>query len=253
MIAPSGFRLLTVSAAFLASGVAASAAEITVMASNAVKEAYSELVPLFEKQSGHKVTIVWGGTIDLKKRIGQGEVADIVITPASDIEDLIRQDLLAAGSRVDLVRSSIGVAIRRGTPRPDLSSGEGLKTSLLASKSIIISGGPSSYYLLGVFDKMGIAAALKPKMTQLASGAPVGEVLAQGRGDIGFTQVSEFLPFKNTIDYVGPLPSDIQLVTVFSSGLHRSAPSPAAAKALVKFLTGPQAVPVLKENGLEPG
>ncbi len=246
------FRLLAACAAVLVSAVAASAAEIKVMASNAVKEAYSELVPIFEKQSGHKVTIVWGGTIDLKKRIGEGEVTDIVITPSTDIDELMRQGKLAAGSHVDLVKSTIGVAVRPGTPRPDLSSGDGLKTSLLASKAIIISGGPSGYYLLSLFDKMGILGAIRPKMTQLASGLPVGDVLARGQGDIGFTQVSEFLPIKG-IDYVGPLPPDVQLVTVFSSGIHRAAPSPDAAKALIAFLTGPQALPVLQKAGLEPG
>lgn len=245
-------RWLPLFAAILVSAGSATAAEIKVMASNAVKEAYSELFPVFEKQSGHRVAIVWGGAIDLKKRIGEGEVTDIVITPSNDIDELIRQGKLAAGSHVDLVKSTIGVAVRPGTPRPDLSSGEGLKKSLLASKSIVISGGPSGYYLLNLFDKMGIVSALKPKMTQLASGQPVGEVLARGDSDIGFTQVSEFLPIKG-IDYVGPMPADVQLVTVFSSGIHRSAPSPDAAKALVKFLTGPDALPVLRKTGLEPG
>jgi molybdate transport system substrate-binding protein len=252
MIAPSAFRLLTVSAAFLASGVAASAAEIKVMASNAVKEAYTELVPAFEKQSGHKVTFVWGGTIDLKKRINEDEVTDIVITPTADIDELIRGGKLVAGSHVDLVKSRIGVAIRPGAPKPDLSSGESLKRSLLAAKSIVISGGPSGYYLLGLFEKMGIMGAVRPKMTQLASGQPVGVPLARGEGDIGFTQVSEFLPIKG-IDYIGPLPADIQQVTVFSSGIHRFAPQPDAAKALIRFLRGPEAIAVLKRDGLELG
>lgn len=252
MTAVHFMKVLAMAVPFLAAAAPAGAAEIKVMASNAVKEAYSELIPAFEKESGHKVTVAWGGTIDLKKRIAAGEIADIVITPSGDIDEMIRDGKLAAGTRVDLVKSLIGVAVRRGAPKPDLSSGEGLKKSLLASKAIVISGGPSGYYLRDVFEKMGIAAAIKPKLTQIGSGLPVGDVLAQGRGDIGFTQISEFLPFK-TIDYVGPLPADIQLVTVFSSGMHRVAPSPDAAKALVKFLTGPAAVPVLKRDGLEPG
>ena len=239
-------------AAVILAPVVASAAEIKVMASNAVKDAYTELLPIFEKQSGHKVTVAWGGTLDLKKRIGDGEVSDIVITPANDIEEMIRSGKLAAGSRVDLVKSTIGVAVRPGTPRPDLTSGENLKKALLASKAIIISGGPSGYYMLDLFDKMGILAALKPKMKQTASGEPVGEALARGEGDIGFTQVSEFLSIKG-IDYVGPMPSDVQLVTVFSAGMHRASPFPDAANALVRFLTGPNAVPVLKKAGLEPG
>ena len=243
---------LALAAMILAPAARATAAEIKLMASNAVKDAYVELLPMFEKQSGHKVTVIWGGTIDLKKRIGDGEITDIVITPANDIDDLIRSGQLAQGSRVDLVKSIIGVAVRRGTPRPDLSSGESLKKALLASKAVIISGGPSGYYMRDLFDKMGISAALKPKMTQIASGEPVGEALARGEGDIGFTQVSEFLSIQG-IDYVGPMPADVQLVTVFSSGVHKAAPSPDAAKALVRFLTGPNAMPVLKKAGLEPG
>lgn len=243
---------LALAAMILVPSVSASAAEIKMMASNAVKDAYVELIPAFEKQSGHKVTVAWGGTLDIKKRIADGEVTDIVITPARDIDDMIRSGKLAQGSRVDLVKSIIGVAVRRGTPKPDLSSGESLKKALQASNAVIISGGPSGYYMLDLFGKMGIAAALKPKMKQTASGEPVGEALARGEGDIGFTQVSEFLTIKG-IDYVGPMPSDVQLVTVFSAGMHRAAPSPDAAKALLRFLTGPAAAPVLNTAGLEPG
>jgi molybdate transport system substrate-binding protein len=221
MIAVRFMRVLAMALPFLARAPAG-AAEIKVIASNAVKEAYSELIPAFEKGSGHKVTVVWGGTIDLKKRIAAGEITDIVITPSGDIDEMIRDGKLVAGSRVDLVKSLIGVAVRRGAPRPDLSSGESLKKSLLASKAIVVSGGPSGYYLLGVFEKMGIAAAIKPKMTQIGSGLPVGDVLVQGRGDIGFTQISEFLPYAKTVDYVGPLPADIQQVTVFSIGRLRT-------------------------------
>ncbi|HUL00731.1 MAG TPA: substrate-binding domain-containing protein [Nitrospirota bacterium] len=228
-----------------------SAAEITVIASNAVKEAFSELVPNFEKVSGHKVKTIWGGTVDITQRIAGGEVVDIVIVPASGIDNLIKQGRLT-GNRVDFVRSGIGVAIRPGAPRPDISTGEAVKSSLLAAKSIVLSSGPSSVYLAGMFQQMGIANVIKPKMKQLAPGLSVGEALARGEGDIGFTQVSEFLAVKG-IDYIGPLPADIQHLTVFSMGLHKNAPSADAAKALIKFLTAPEAAPAIRKSGMEPG
>ena len=228
------------------------AADIKVIASNAVKEAFAELVPAFETASGHTVTTVWGGTLDITRRIAGGEVVDIVIIPAAGIDDLIRQGRLARGSRVDFTRSAIGVAIRPGAPRPDISSGEALKASLLAATSIVLSSGPSSFYLLDLFETMGIAATIGPKIRRLAPGASVGEALARGEGDVGFTQVSEFLAIKG-IEYLGPLPADVQHITVFSMGLHAAAPAAEAARALMTFLTSPDAAPVIRHAGMEPG
>src|SRR5882672_504491 len=185
-------RTLAICAALLASS-AAGAAEIKVIASNAVKEAYTKLVPVFEKKSGHHVTVDWGGTADIVKRVSSGEVADIVITTSAYIDDLTKQGKLAPGSRVDLAKSIIGVALRPGAPKPDLSSGEGLKKSLLAAKGIVISGGPSGVYLNEWFRKMGIADQIKSKTIQLAPGGSPGEAVARGEGDLGFTQVSELL------------------------------------------------------------
>lgn len=245
------FRSLALCAALLVSATAARAAEIKMIASNAVKEAYTRLVPVFEKQSGHHVTINWGGTADIMRRIEGGEVTDIVVTTSASIDELTRHGKLAPGSRVDLAKSTIGVALRPGAPKPDLRNGEGLKTSLLAAKSIILSGGPSGVYLATLFQKMGIADEIKGKTKTLAPGASPGEAVARGEGDIGFTQVSELLAVKG-IDYLGPLPADVQQVTVFSAGLHKAAPAPDAAKALVKFLTSPDAAPAVKKSGLEP-
>src|SRR5216683_2827806 len=217
---------------------AAIAAEIKVIASNAVREPYRELVPIFEKNTGHRVTIDWGGTVDIVKRVGGGEVADIVIIPAGRIDDFVKQGKLAG--RTDLAKSGVGVAARAGAPRPDISSAEALKNTLLAAKSIILSSGPSSLYLPTLFEKMGIAAQLKPKIIQIGPGLPVGETVARGEGEIGFTQMSELMSVKG-VDYLGPLPADIQLITVFSAGLHAQAPAPDAARALLKFLTAPEA------------
>jgi len=229
---------------------AAGAAEIKVIASNAVREPYRELVPVFEKATGHKVTIDWGGTVDIVRRVDSGEVADIVIIPAPRIDDFVRQGRLA--SRIDVARSGVGVAVRAGAPRPDISSADALRTALLAAKSIVLSSGPSSLYLPTLFQKMGIAEQLKPKIIQIGPGLPVGETVARGEGEIGFTQMSELMSVKG-IEYLGPLPADIQMITVFSAGLHVAAPAPDAARALLKFLTAPDAAPVLRSHGMEPG
>jgi molybdate transport system substrate-binding protein len=227
------------------------AAEIKVMATNAVKEAVNDLIPQFEKVSGHTVKTVWDGTPVVAKRIAAGEIVDIVSIPAAGIDDLIKQGKLAAGSRVDFVQSKIGVAVRPGAPKPDISSGEALKASLLAAKSIILSGGPSGGYLTGLFKRMGIESAIKPKIKQLVPGQLVGEALARGEGDLGFTQISEFLMVKG-IDYIGPLPADIQSITVYSLGVHANAPSKEAAKILIKFLTSPEAVSAIRKRGMDP-
>jgi molybdate transport system substrate-binding protein len=229
---------------------AANAAGIKMIASNAVREPYGELLPAFEKNTGHKVTVDWGGTVDIVKRVESGEISDLVIIPAARINDLIAKGRLA--SRTDLVRSGVGIATRAGVPRPDVSSVEALRSTLLAAKSIVLSSGPSSLYMPTLFQKMGIADAVKSKIIQIAPGLGVGDTLARGEGEIGFTQMSELMSVKG-IQYLGPLPAEVQFVTVFSAGLHASAPAPDAARALLKFLTGPDAAPVLKSHGKEPG
>ena len=244
-------RALAVLCALFATTGFAHAADIHLLASNAVKQAWLQLAPKFEKLSGDKVVVEWGGTADIARRIGNDEQQDVVIAPAATIDDLIRQGKLAPGSRADIAASPIGVAVRRSATRPDLSSGDALKRFLLSAKSIVISAGPSGIYLNGLFRKWGIAEAIKGKTRQLAPGENPGEVLARGAGDIGFTQVSELLPL-NGIDYLGPLPADIQNATIFSAGLGLMAQNSNGARALVKFLTAPDAATVLTKTGLKP-
>jgi molybdate transport system substrate-binding protein len=245
-------RAATLAAAILISTSMAQTAELRVLSSNAFKEAYLELVPGFEKATEHKVVTTWAGTNDILKRMHAGETYDLVIMAGPALDGLIKQGKIVAGSRVDLVKSGVGVAVRAGAPRPDISSGEALKRTLLAAKSVGYSQGPSGVYIEGLFQRLGIADALKPKSKQTQPGNPVGVLIARGEAEIGFQQISELLPIAG-IDYLGPLPPDIQHVTVFAAGLHTGAKEAEAAKALVKFLTAPAAVPVIKQKGLEPG
>jgi molybdate transport system substrate-binding protein len=230
----------------------AHAAEVKVMAANAVKGAFLELATAFEKSSGHKVTTVWGGTEGVAKRISDGEVVDVVLIAAPNIDKLIQTGKLMAGSRVDFAKSGVGVAVRSGLPTPDISSSEALKKAVLSAKSVAYSSGPSGFYIADLFKKMGIADQIKDKVKQPPSGVQVGEMVARGDADLGFQQISELLHVKG-IDYLGPLSADIQNITVYSTGLHSAAPSSDAAKALVKFLTAPAVGPILKKIGMEPG
>jgi molybdate transport system substrate-binding protein len=239
-------------AATLVGATTAQAAEIKVIASAAIKAVVLELIPAFEKASGHKVSITWAGTEAITKRISGGEVVDVVLIAAPNIERLIQEAKLVAGSRADVAKSGIGVVVRAGLPKPDISSGEAVKKAVLEAKSVAYSSGPSGFYLADLFKKMGIADQIKDKVKQTPSGVQVGEVVARGEVDLGFQQVSELLHIKG-IQYLGPLPPDIQHTTVFSAALHAAAAAADAAKALVKSLTAPEAGPIVRKHGMEPG
>ena len=228
----------------------ADTAEIKVLSSIATREAYLELVPQFERASGHKVATTWAGTTDIMKRMAEGERYDLVMISSAELDELIRQGRIVAGSRVDIAKSGIGVAVRAGAPRPDISSGEALKAALLAARTVGYTSGPSGVYMAALIERMGIAAAVKPKHRGVPSGGTIGTIVASGEAEIGFQQVSELVHISG-IDYIGPLPPDVQKVTVFSSGIHVGATNPDAAKALVRFLAAPAAHPAIQAAGLE--
>ncbi len=229
----------------------AQSAEISVLSSGAVREIVTELLPQFEKSSGHKAAVTWSGTATIKKQIGGGEIYDLVIVGAPVIEDFIKAGKVRPGSRVDLVRSGVGVAVKAGAPKPDIGSAAAVKNTLLAAKSVAYSTGPSGVYVQKLFEKLGIADQMKAKSKQTASGTRVGDYLVRGEAEIGFQQVAELI-HKKGIDFLGPLPPEIQNITVFSSGIHAGAKQPDAAKALQAFLAAPAAAPVIKKNGMEP-
>jgi molybdate transport system substrate-binding protein len=196
--------------------------------------------------------MIWDGTNGIAKRVGGGEVADLVIIAAPSLDRLIAEGKLVSGSRTDVVKSGVGVAVRAGLPKPDISSGEAVKRAVLAANTVAYSSGPSGAYVAEMLKKMGIADQIKGKVKQPPPGSPVGELLARGEADLGFQQVSELVHFKG-IDYVGPLPPDVQNMTIYAAGLHTAASAPDAARALVKSLTSPQAGPIFRRAGLEPG
>ncbi|HLX25294.1 MAG TPA: substrate-binding domain-containing protein, partial [Usitatibacter sp.] len=177
-----------------------------------------------------------------------GEETDLVIMAGKGIDDLIAEGLLAKGSRVDLVRSKIGVAVKAGAPRPDISTVDALKRALDSAKSIAYSSGPSGVYLAEVFKRWELPPA---KLHQTAPGMPAGDIVASGECEIGFQQISELMPVKG-IDYIGPLPEELQLVTIFSAAIGAKAKNAQAASALVRYFTSSGIAATLAKHGLDP-
>ena len=225
-------------------------AEIKVLSSIATKEAYLELVPQFESATGHQVATTWAGTTAIMQRMAADERYDLIVISSTELDELIRQGKIVAGSRVDLAKSGIGIAVRTGAPRPDVRSSVALKQALLAAKTVGYTSGPSGVYMAGLIEKMGITAEVKPKHRGVPSGGTIGTIVASGGAEIGFQQVSELVHIPG-IDYIGPLPPDIQCITVFSCGLQAGASQPDAAKALMAFLTTSAAKNVMTKHGLE--
>jgi molybdate transport system substrate-binding protein len=230
----------------------AGAAEIKVLSTQATEDTYRELVPQFEKATGHKVTTVFSGTLNVQKRLADGESYDMIIMAGPAIDAQIKAGKALAGSRVDLAKSGVALGVPKGAPKPDIGSVEALKKTLLAAKSIGYSTGPSGVYMLSLFEKLGIADEVKGKLKQTPSGVFVGNLIANREVEIGFQQVSEIATFPG-VDFVGPLPAEVQQTTVFSSAIIAGAKQVEAAKALVKFLTTPQAAAAFRKRDMEPG
>jgi molybdate transport system substrate-binding protein len=234
----------------------ANAAEVRVMISGGLTVAYKELVPEFERLTGNKVLTAYGPSMGttvnaIPIRLERGEPADVLIMVGYALGDLVKQGKVVADSRVDLVKSPIGIAVKSGAPKPDISSADAVKRALLATKTIAYSDSASGVYVsTEMFEKLGIADAMKDKARKIPA-TPVGEIVARGDAEIGFQQVSELPPVQG-IDIVGQLPSELQKVTVFSAGIASVSKEPDAGKALIKFLASPTASAVIIKSGMEP-
>ncbi len=233
---------------------AASAAEVHVMISGGLSAAYNALVPEFEKATGNKVVTAYGPSMGtttnaIPMRLERGEPADVLILVGYALDDLVKKG--KAVSRVDLVNSKIGVAVKAGAPKPDISSADAIKRALLAAKTVAYSDSASGVYIsTEMFDKLGIAAEMKDKARKIPA-TPVAEIVARGEAEIGMQQISELKPIAG-IDIVGPLPDSLQKVTVFSAGIATVSKEPEAGKALIKFLASPAAREIIVNSGLEP-
>jgi molybdate transport system substrate-binding protein len=230
----------------------ANAAEIKIISANALKTVLEELTPAFEKATDHKLVVIWGGAVPLKAQIEKGEAFDLAVLTAAGIDDLIKQGKLVTATRINLAISGAGVAVRKGAPKPDISTVEAYKRALLNAKSVAYVGqGSTGIYLKELLPRLGIADALKDKIKLLPLGNPVALAIANGEAEIGMTQISEILPYAGA-ELVGPFPAEIQLKTFFATAVATNAKEPQPAKALIKFLTAPAAAPVFKAKGLDP-
>ena len=225
---------------------------ITVLAGRATQDLLNEMQPALEKATGHKVELIWANASSVRKRMASGESYDVVIIVASDIDLFIKHHQLAPGSRTDLMKTTVAVAVRAGAPHPDISSADAVKRTLLAAKSIAYSSGTSGEYTVTMVEKLGIADKVMPKMVQVGQGVRVAGLLAKREVEIGLQQASELIN-EPGIDYLGPLPPELQKTSTYAAGIGAASKHPDAARALIKALMSPEAVAVMKKHGLDPG
>jgi molybdate transport system substrate-binding protein len=234
----------------------AGAAEIRVMISGGLSAAYEVLVPEFERATGHKVLTARGPSMGttvnaIPVRLERGEPADVLIMVGYALKDLADKGKVTPGSSVDLVKSPIGIAVKSGAPRPDISTADALKRTLLAAKTIAYSDSASGVYIsTEMFQKLGIADDMKDKARKIPA-TPVAEIVAHGDAEIGFQQISELKAVAG-VDTVGPLPDELQRITVFSAGVASVSKEPEASRALIKFLASPAARDAIIKSGMDP-
>ena len=235
--------------------VSAQAAEIHALITTAMKAAIDDLVPKFERDTGNTVAVNFGPSGGISRRFIGGEPADVIIIDSGALDDLIRQGKVLPGPTA-IASTGIGICVRKGAPRPDVSTPEALKRALLAAKSIAhtapAGGGITAAHIMKLFERLGIAAEVTPKV-KLAAGGPNGRVsvlVSSGEAEIGLQQVSELMSNPG-VDVIGMLPAELQQITTYAAGITASAKESEAAKALIKALTAPAAVAVFKAKGLD--
>jgi molybdate transport system substrate-binding protein len=233
---------------------ATNAAEIKVLTAGAYDQVFQALVPDFEKQTGHTVKSEKGPAGTLKKRVASGEAFDVAIITPAVMEGLIKDGKLAAEGYAKLATVGVGVGVREGAAKPDISSVEGFKRALLAAKGVAYTdpatGATSGTFVDGLLVRLGIADQVRPK-AKLKKGGHAGDFVASGEADIVVQQASEIIPVKGVV-LVGPLPAEIQRTTTYAAAVSSQSSQKEAAQALITALTSPAAVAVLKAKGMEP-
>jgi len=224
---------------------------ITGISSMAMRNVLAELGDAYEQQSGQPVSVVSVGGVDAARRVDDGEAFDFVVLAADVIEQLAAGGHIDAGSRTDLARSAVAIAVAAAATRPDVSTESAIRDAVLRARSIGYSTGPSGAHIVRLFERWGIADAIAPRIVQASSGLPVGMLVARGDVELGFQQLSELMHLPG-IDVIGPLPPEIQVETVFSAAVCTASNCPAAAKAWLSFLASPEADAAKRRHGMEP-
>ena len=224
---------------------------LRIISSMATKQVLSDLVALYQQQTGQAAALESVGGVDAAKRVQADEAFDAVILGSDALDKLIAAGTVLGGSRVDLVNSGVAVAVRAGAPRPDISSEEALKKAVLAAKSLSYSTGPSGVQLARLFERWGIAEEIQPRIVTAPPGVPVGSLVAKGEVELGFQQLSELLNLEG-ITLLGGLPEAVQIVTTFSGGVAATSSQPDAVRAMLAFMASPAATEAKRKQGMEP-
>jgi molybdate transport system substrate-binding protein len=224
---------------------------IRIISSMATKQVLAELVALYQRTAAQEVSTESVGGVDAAKRVQAGEAFDVVVLAANAIDQLIQSGRIVAGSRADLAKSGVSIAVRAGAPRPDIGSEEAVKRAVVAARSLSYSTGPSGVFLAKLFERWGIADQIKGRIVQAPPGVPVGSLVAKGEVELGFQQLSELIHLQG-IDVLGPLPPAIQIITTFSAGLAATSTQGQAVRKMLDFMVSPAATGPKLRNGMEP-
>lgn len=224
---------------------------ITGISSMATRQLLAELAGAYWQRSDVEVVFESVGGVDAAKRVQAGEPFDVVVLAADAIDRLVAAGRVLAGSKADLVRSGVAIAVRAGTPRPDIGSEDALRRAVLAARTLGCSTGPSGAALAKLFERWGITGAIRDRTVLAPPGMPVGQLVAGGEAELGFQQLSELMHLEG-IDLLGPMPRGCEIVTTFSAGVCTASSQPEAVRALLAFLRSPATAEAKRRHGMEP-
>jgi len=227
-------------------------APLNIISSMATRQLLADLVAEFQKTTTQAVQVESVGGVDAARRVQAGEAFDVVALASNAIEQLTETGRIVPGSRVDVVKSGVAIAVRAGAPRPDIGTEEAVRRAVLGAKNLSYSTGPSGVQLAKLFERWGIAGQIRDRIVQAPPGVPVGKLVADGQVELGFQQLSEMMNLPG-IDVLGPLPPEIQIITTFSAGLSATSAQPGAVRALLDFMVSPAVAEIKRRNGMEPG